>query len=90
MNKSGELLDNSGELNKLIYAYKETLNEIEKKALGIAINNLETTFCIEKSVGFLKFISERNDKETELINADYRAVGVLSKALGGKRINDGQ
>jgi hypothetical protein len=75
------MLDKSHELNKLIGKYKQTLNEIEKKALEIAINNLETSFCIEKSVGFLEFISECKKKENELVNVDYEAEKVLSTAL---------
>jgi|TARA_B110000259_G_scaffold21024_1_gene21763 hypothetical protein len=89
MNKTGEMLDKSQKLNNLIGEYKETLNEIEKKALEIAINNLETSFCIEKSVGFLEFISERKKKENDMINSDYVAEKVLSTALGGEKINGG-
>lgn len=39
-----------------IKKYKESLNELEKQALFIAENNLETSFCIEKSIGFLQFL----------------------------------
>jgi hypothetical protein len=80
------MLDKSQELNTLIGKYKQTLNEIEKKALEIAINNLETSFCIEKSVGFLEFIAEWKKKENEVINAGEK---VLSRALGGEKINGG-
>jgi hypothetical protein len=60
MNKNEEKL---GKSQDLIDEYKQTLNEIEKKALEIAVKNLETSFCIEKSVGYLEFISSR--KETD-------------------------
>jgi hypothetical protein len=89
MNKRGEMLDKSQELNKLIDKYKQTLNEIEKKAFVIAINNLETSFCIEKSVGFLEFISECEKKENELVNADNAVEKVLSIELEGEKINGG-
>ena len=39
-----------------IKKYKESLNQLEKQALIIAENNLETSFCIEKSIGFLQFL----------------------------------
>tara|TARA_Y100001970_G_C14252837_1_gene873080 strand:- start:3957 stop:4166 length:210 start_codon:yes stop_codon:yes gene_type:complete len=39
-----------------IKKYKESLNQLEKQALFIAENNLETSFCIEKSIGFLQFL----------------------------------
>jgi|TARA_B110000977_G_scaffold197019_2_gene278593 hypothetical protein len=71
--------------NNYIEKYKESLNSIEKKALTIAEKNLESSFDIEKSIGFVNFI---NEKENDMVNADYKAVGVLSTALGGKRIND--
>mgnify|MGYP006085791501 CR=1 FL=1 len=43
---------------ELIKKYKESLNELEKKALEIAETNLETSFNIEKSIGFLEFLSK--------------------------------
>jgi len=59
MNKSEDMPEKPEESDDLIEEYKQTLNEIEKNALVIAINNLETSFCIEKSVGFLEFMSSR-------------------------------
>jgi len=38
-----------------IQEYIANLSEIEKKVLEIAIKNLESSFCIEKSIGFLAF-----------------------------------
>ena len=46
--------------NYLIIEYKNSLNELERKALEIAEKNLESSFCIEKSIGFLKFLKTRN------------------------------
>lgn len=47
--------------NKLIEEYINSLSDIEKKALEIAKKNLETSFNIEKSNGFIKWLNS-NDK----------------------------
>mgnify|MGYP001401176413 FL=1 len=36
-------------------AYLEQLSETEKIALKIAHHQLESSFCLEKSIGFLQF-----------------------------------
>ena len=41
--------------NNLIEKYLNSLNEQEKQALEIAIKQLETSFSIEKSIGYLNF-----------------------------------
>jgi len=46
--------------NYLILEYKNSLNELERKALEIAEKNLESSFCIEKSIGFLEFLKTRS------------------------------
>ena len=46
--------------NYLIEKYKNSLNELERKALEIAQKNLESSFCIEKSIGFLEFLKTIN------------------------------
>jgi len=46
----------------LIEEYIESLNEIEKIVLEIAKEHLETSFCIEKSIGFIKWYEEKNKK----------------------------
>ena len=81
--------------NYLIEKYKDSLNELEIKALTIAETNLESSFCIEKSIGFLKFIKELEQKELEqkesdMNKADDIANGVKMEKLGftGKKIND--
>ena len=38
-----------------ITRYIANLSEIEKQVLEIARTNLESSFCIEKSIGFLEF-----------------------------------
>jgi len=40
---------------ELITKYINTLNDIEKEALNIAKVQLESSFCLEKSIGFLEF-----------------------------------
>ncbi len=40
--------------------YIETLNDKEKQALEIAKKNLNSSFDIEKSIGYLKWIEKKN------------------------------
>lgn len=39
--------------------YIETLNDNEKKALEIAKDHLQTSFSLDKSIGFIKFASSK-------------------------------
>lgn len=41
--------------NNAIKEYIESLSSIETKALTIAIRELESSFSIEKSIGFINF-----------------------------------
>ena len=43
------------ENNQIVDEYIQSLNDKERKALEIAKNHLESSFDIEKSVGFIKF-----------------------------------
>ncbi len=43
------------ENNQIVDKYIQSLNDKERKALEIAKNHLESSFDIEKSVGFIKF-----------------------------------
>ena len=43
------------ENNQIVDKYIQSLNDNERKALEIAKNHLESSFDIEKSVGFIKF-----------------------------------
>ena len=47
------------ELKQLIAKYIDSLTEIEKIVLTIAEEHLESSFCIEKSVGFVKWLREK-------------------------------
>jgi hypothetical protein len=42
-----------------IKEYIESLNNIERKALTVAIRELESSFSIEKSIGFINFQKTR-------------------------------
>jgi hypothetical protein len=41
---------------KLSELYLNSLNELEKLALDIAIKSLESSFDLEKTIGYLNFI----------------------------------
>jgi len=56
MDKSPE----NAEIQKLINIYISQLNDIEKKVLTIAKEHLETSFSIEKSIGFKQWL--KNNK----------------------------
>lgn len=45
----------SDNLKKLITEYVNQLDELEKIALDVAKEQLESSFSIEKSIGFLKW-----------------------------------
>ena len=42
-------------------AYINSLSEMEKKVLQIAIEHLETSFSLEKSIGFQKWLKTKNN-----------------------------
>ena len=42
-------------INNEVKEYIESLNVIETKALTVAIRELESSFSIEKSIGFINF-----------------------------------
>ncbi len=55
-------MENTSEnLEKLISEYINQLDEFEKIALEVAKEQLESSFSIEKSIGFLKW-KENKDK----------------------------
>ena len=45
---------------EIIQKYINTLSEIEKMALEIAKKDLDTSFDIEKCIGFLKWLKKHN------------------------------
>jgi hypothetical protein len=56
--KSAE--NENAEIKNLINIYISQLNDIEKKVLTIAKEHLETSFSIEKSIGFKQWL--KNNK----------------------------
>lgn len=46
--------------NELIASYINSLNPIELKALEIAKQQLQSSFDIEKSIGYLEFLKSKN------------------------------
>ena len=54
-------MENTSEnLEKLISEYINQLDELEKIALDVAKEQLESSFTIEKSIGFLKWKENKN------------------------------
>jgi len=55
-------MENTSEnLEKLISEYINQLDELEKIALDVAKEQLESSFSIEKSIGFLKWKENKNN-----------------------------
>ena len=48
-------------LSKEAQEYINSLSEMEKKVLQIAIEHLETSFSLEKSIGFQKWLKTKNN-----------------------------
>lgn len=63
-NESNENKNKEEKMNQYISEYIESLDETEKLILEIAREHLESSFCIERSVGFVKWLKER-EKEME-------------------------
>jgi len=50
------------EYNRLLEEYLASLNEMERKAYNIAVSKLESSFSLEKSIGFITW-KKQNVKE---------------------------
>ena len=59
-NKMEKPTESSAEIKTLIETYISQLNDIEKKVLTIAKEHLETSFSIEKSIGFKQWLKNNN------------------------------
>lgn len=44
-----------------IDAYVEQLSPLEKIAMNIAKEELKSSFCIEKSIGFMQWLAKRQE-----------------------------
>ena len=58
------MTSNNMNTDKLIEEYKTTMTEQERLVLNIAMDHLESSFSIEKSIGYLEWLSNRNTEET--------------------------
>ena len=58
MNNKTNNMNNKEKEEILLNKYIEQLNEIEKKVLSIAIDHLETSFNLKKSIGFQKWMMD--------------------------------
>uniref|UniRef100_A0A6C0L0Y7 Uncharacterized protein n=1 Tax=viral metagenome TaxID=1070528 RepID=A0A6C0L0Y7_9ZZZZ len=47
-------------LDELLNLYIESMNDYERIAYKIAKNNLESSYDMEKSIGFIEFIKKHN------------------------------
>ena len=55
-------MDSEISIKDLINEYINELDEMEKIALDVAKDELESSFSIEKSIGFLKWKETRDNK----------------------------
>jgi hypothetical protein len=60
MDKEMEKEQEVTELNKLVDIYLKQLTPFQIKANEIAIRKLDSSYCIEKSIGFLDFKKKYN------------------------------
>ena len=60
-----EKSENNTQIIKITQLYLKQLSENEKKALEIATFHLESSFCMEKSNGFLQFKEKYEEKYEE-------------------------
>ena len=60
MNNKTNNMNNKEKEEILLNKYIEQLNEIEKKVLSIAIDHLETSFNLKKSIGFQKWMDTQS------------------------------
>lgn len=54
--------ENKSDISSNINSYVSTLNEKEKHALSIAEKNLQSSFDLRKSIGFIRFQDTNKDK----------------------------
>jgi len=52
---SAKAIDKLKEKNDAVKEYIENLSPLEYKALNVALRELESSFSIEKSIGFIDF-----------------------------------
>jgi hypothetical protein len=55
-----DIIQNLKSKNNTLKTYIETLSPLEYKALAISIRELETSFSLEKSVGYIDYVNSLN------------------------------
>ena len=59
-NETKSLSHSQSILEQYIQEYIESLDDTEKLVLEIAKDHLESSFCIERSVGFIKWLKDNS------------------------------
>jgi len=59
--------------NNTIKNYIETLSPLEHKALAISIRELETSFSLEKSTGYINYSKALKQSINQSINLSHKA-----------------
>jgi len=60
LNKHESIIENLKSKNNTIKNYIESLDPLYYKALQISIRELETSFSLEKSVGYIDYVNSLN------------------------------
>ena len=56
---------NNDDIESLITNYIDSLTTIERLVLEMAKRHLESSFCIEKSIGFIEWMKLNREREME-------------------------
>jgi hypothetical protein len=59
-----DTIQNLKSKNNTLKNYIESLNSLEYKALAISIRELETSFSLEKSIGYINYTKLLNQSHT--------------------------
>jgi hypothetical protein len=59
-----DIIQNLKSKNNTLKTYIETLSPLEYKALAISIRELETSFSLEKSIGYINYTKLLNQSHT--------------------------
>jgi hypothetical protein len=59
-----DIIQNLKSKNNTLKTYIETLSPLEYKALAISIRELETSFSLEKSIGYINYTKSLNQSHT--------------------------
>ena len=63
MSTKTDIQTNIDTKNIIIEEYINSLSKIEKEALEIAKRQLESSFNLEKSIGFIKFLNNKKESQ---------------------------